>query len=102
MGNKRTCNIRFTGRIAVHKATLPFAIPVNAKYQSVQGVTINIMKPIQSAGCSDRKTAPNPHANKGVHKKLIIKLELANFLFNSAFFKSLLGRSEEHTSELQS
>ena len=32
------------------RATFPFAIPVNAKYQSVHGVTICIINPIQSAG----------------------------------------------------
>src|SRR5690606_17810326 len=46
-GNKRTCNNRFIGRIEVDSGTLPLATPVKTRYQSVQGVTISITKPIQ-------------------------------------------------------
>src|SRR5699024_12703574 len=84
------------------KSTLLFTILEYGKYQSVLGVTMSIMKPIQSARCYDRKTAHNPHANKGVHKKLIIKLELANFLINSAFFKSLLGTDKNRPYNINS
>ena len=50
MGRSSICKIKFTGKIAVESATLPFAISVKIKYQSVHGVTINIINPTQSAG----------------------------------------------------
>ena len=86
MGRSSTCKIKFTGKIAVESATLPFAISVKIKYQSVHGVTINIINPTQSAGRSERNSAPNPQASKGVHKKLIVRLVPANFKLRNPFY----------------
>ena len=72
MGRSSTCKIKFTGKIAVESATLPFAISVKIKYQSVHGVTINIINP---KVLDDRKEIVllTP-SSKGVHKKLIVRL----------------------------
>ncbi|GJF81702.1 hypothetical protein SA19252_26650 [Staphylococcus argenteus] len=50
IGKSTTCRIKLIGRIDVERDTFPFAMPVNARYQSVQGVTISIIKPIHKAG----------------------------------------------------
>ena len=47
---KSTTWDQMIGRIDVERDTFPFAMPVNARYQSVQGVTISIIKPIHKAG----------------------------------------------------
>jgi len=49
-GNNTTCRIKLIGKTDVERAIFPLAIPVNARYQSVQGVTISIIKPIHKAG----------------------------------------------------
>lgn len=91
IGKSTTCRIKLIGRIDVERDTFPFAMPVNARYQSVQGVTISIIKPIHKAGWSDKKIAPNPQANTGVHIKLMIVLEPRNLIFKNAFFNWCSG-----------
>lgn len=49
-GKSMTCSIKLIGKTDVESDTFPFAMPVNARYQSVQGVTISIIKPIHKAG----------------------------------------------------
>jgi len=66
-------------------------MPVKIRYQSVHGVTISIINPIQRAGWSERNTAPNPHTKIGVHMKLMLRLVPANLKFEKPDFKSLIG-----------
>src|SRR5699024_12090272 len=44
-GKSTTCKIKLIGKTDVERDTFPFAIPVKARYQSVQGVTISMIKP---------------------------------------------------------
>ena len=81
---RSTCRIRFIGNTEAPKGTFPLAIEVKTKYQSVQGVTISMMNPIQSAGWFDRKTAPSPQASGGVHIKLMSVLAPRNLMFLNA------------------
>jgi hypothetical protein len=74
-GNKIICSIRFNGKIEAPNKTLPFAIPVKIKYQSVHGVTINIIKPICRSICPARNNFASLNVNKGVIIKFIIKAE---------------------------
>jgi hypothetical protein len=57
---------------------LPFATLVKIKYQSVQGVTINIIKPVCKSTCPARNNFDSPNVNKGVIIKFIIKAESEN------------------------
>src|SRR5690606_12374512 len=70
-GSRTTCRLKFRGRIAVDNATFPFAKPVKIKYQSVQCVTISIIKPIYNAGLSPKKSNARSHAKTGVQTKLM-------------------------------
>jgi len=49
-GKRMTYKMRLIGKMDVERGTLPFAIAVKARYQSVHGVTISIIKPIHKAG----------------------------------------------------
>lgn len=91
IGKSTTCRIKLIGRTEVERDTFPFAMPVNARCQSVQGVTISIMKPIHKAGSSDKKIAPNLQANTDLHIKLMIVLDSRNLIFKYAF---LIGAME--------
>src|SRR5699024_12228698 len=85
------CNKRFKGKIVADKATFPFAIDVNIIYQSVQGVTINIIKPIHNAGLSDRNSIASIHANMGVQTKFMMIVVDVNFKFLKDDFILLIG-----------
>jgi len=67
------------------------ATPVKTRYQSMQGVTRSIIKATKTSGRSLKKSQLSPKANRGVHRKLIIKLSAVTFLFKNAFFKFLMG-----------
>lgn len=84
-GSNSNCSIRFMGRMDAERGTLPRAMPVKSRYQSVQGVTISMIKPIQRAGTSLRNTKPRTNAIKGLNIKLILALTLANFQFLKEF-----------------
>ena len=93
-GNKIICKIKFNGKIEAPKGTLPFATPVKIKYQSVQGVTINIINPICKSICPVRNSFDNTNVNTGVIIKLISndeiekrKLENDFEIFLSSIFK---------------
>ena len=78
--------MRFIGRIDAESGTLPRAIPVKSKYQSVHGVTMSMIKPIHKVGVSFKKKKPRTKANRGLNMKLILALTLANFQFLKEFF----------------
>src|SRR5699024_9569798 len=64
-GKSTTCKIKLIGKTDVERDTFPFAIPVKARYQSVQGVTISMIKPIHTEGQSDKTTEHKRKANQG-------------------------------------
>jgi len=86
IGNNINCRIRFIGRIDAERGTFPRAIPVKSKYQSVQGVTMSMIKPIHKEGVSFKKKKPRIKANSGLNMKLILALTLVNFQFLKEFF----------------
>jgi hypothetical protein len=74
-GNKIICKIKLSGKIEAPNGTLPLATPVKIKYQSVHGVTINMINPICKSICPERNTFDNTNVNNGVKIKLIINAE---------------------------
>src|SRR5699024_12496290 len=50
IGRNTTCTIKLIGKTDVERDTFPFAMPVNGRYESVQGVTMSPMKPSHRAG----------------------------------------------------
>lgn len=70
------------------KGTLPLAILVNTMYQSVQGVTMSMTNPIQSASSWFRKMAPKRYERTGIHIKLISRLSLVNLKLEKLLLKS--------------
>ncbi|GAA0238439.1 hypothetical protein GCM10008921_23410 [Metaclostridioides mangenotii] len=79
-GSNKICRTKFKGRIDDAKGIFPFDIPVKIRYQSVHGVTSSINKPICKSTSFERKTLPNIKAIIGVHIKLMIKLDIENFI----------------------
>jgi hypothetical protein len=73
------------GRMDAERGTLPHAMPVKTKYQSVQGVTISIIKPIHKAGTSLKNKNPSTKASSGLNMKFILPLTLANLQFLKEF-----------------
>src|SRR5699024_5307217 len=86
-----TCKIKLIGKTDVERDTFPFAIPVNVRYQSVQGVTISMIKPINKEGKSDKKTELKPQANIGAQIKLMIVLNHRNVIFKKTFINCCNG-----------
>jgi hypothetical protein len=91
IGSNMTCKIKFRGRIAVDKATFPFAMPVKIRYQSVHGVTISIINPIYSDGLSPKNTIASSHARMGVQTKFMRIEVYVNFMFLKAILISSIG-----------
>lgn len=77
------CSIKFSGNIDEPRATFPLTIHVNIKYQSVHGVTINIIYPINNSEFLLKNNLPKIKIgiNIGVHMKLIIIAINVNFKF---------------------
>ena len=61
------------------------------KYQSVQGVTISIINPINIAGLLPKNTNERSHAKIGVQTKFMITEVYVNLMFLKAFFISWRG-----------
>jgi hypothetical protein len=90
-GNNNSWRIRFIGRMDADRGTLPRAIPVKSKYQSVQGVTMSIIKPIHNAGVSLKNKNPRENARIGLNMKLMPALMPANLQFLKEFLSCLRG-----------
>ncbi|CAI3641319.1 conserved hypothetical protein [Clostridium neonatale] len=58
-GSNRICNNKLSGSMEAPNAIFPFAIPVNTRYQSVQGVTISITSPICKSTELLKNISPN-------------------------------------------
>lgn len=84
-GSNASCRIRFIGKMDAESDTLPRAIPVKRRYQSVQGVTISMIKPIHKAGVSLKNRNPRAKASRGLNMKLMLPLTPANFQFLKEF-----------------
>lgn len=87
------CNIKFMGNIDKLKLMSPFAIFVNIKYQSVQGVSMSMKKPIKMSTFPFKNIDPRKYPNSGVHRKLIIRDVIVNLTFLKLCFNSLTGAS---------
>src|SRR5690606_36225973 len=61
------------------------------KYQSVQGVTINITNPIHKLKWSFKRSKPNRYANIGVHIKLITRFADMNLRLENPASRFLMG-----------
>lgn len=74
----------------------PFASLVNTKYQSVQGVNINMKKPMKMSMVPLKNIEPKKYPNNGVHMKFIIMLVRLNLTFLKLFFNSFRGISKNN------
>ena len=86
--------IKLIGSIDKLKFKSPFTILVNTKYQSVQGVIISMINPINMSIFPFRNRFPKKYPNNGVHIKLIIMLVELNLMFLKLSFKFLMGTSK--------
>jgi hypothetical protein len=77
-GSKGICDTRFGGGTELLSGTFSFDDAVNARYQSVHRVTINISILIWTSIESEKDAIPRTTANIGVQTKLIIKAEEVN------------------------
>ena len=95
------CRIRLIGNMDKLSLTSPFAIFVNTKYQSVQGVNMSMKNPINISTLPFKNSEPRKYPNKGVHMKLIIRLVVVNFTFLKLFFNSLRGTSRNNPNSIK-
>jgi hypothetical protein len=66
-------------------------MPVKIKYQSVQGVTMSIIKPICKLMCPPRNILDNANVSRGVTIKLIANAEIENFRSEKDFEISFIS-----------
>ena len=78
------------------KLTLPLAIFVNTRYQSVHGVKISMKNPIRISMFPFKNIDPRKYPSSGVQIKLIIKAVFVNLKSLKLFFKSLRGTSRNN------
>jgi hypothetical protein len=90
-GNNRICSIKFNGKIEEPNVTLPFANPVKIKYQSVQGVTSNIIKPICKSIAPGKNICDNTNANSGVQTKFIMNADSEKRTFINDFESNFIS-----------
>jgi hypothetical protein len=99
-GNKTICKIKFKGKIEAPRGTLPFAMPVKIKYQSVHGVTISIMKPVCKSICPERNIFDNIMVNKGVKIKLMTSAETEKRKSENDFEISFISTFRKRTKSI--
>jgi hypothetical protein len=99
-GNKTICKIKFNGKIEAPRGTLPFSMPVKIKYQSVHGVTINIIKPICKSICPARNIFDKIIVNKGVKIKLMINEEIEKRKSENDFEISFISTFRKRTKSI--
>ena len=68
-GRRTIWSTRLIGRMVLLSSTLPLAIPVKTRNQSVQGVTKSIIRPVLASMESGKKTRASTNANSGVQMK---------------------------------
>jgi hypothetical protein len=90
-GSNTICKIKLRGKIEAPKVTLPFARPVKIKYQSVQGVTINMIKPICKSISPARNLFDNARVMRGLMIKLMTKAAMENRTFKNDFEISFIS-----------
>ncbi len=72
-GSSTIWRARFKGSRVLLSSTFPLAMPVNTRYQSVQGVTSSIMIPVLASTDPGKNAVARTKARIGVQTKLITR-----------------------------
>ncbi len=80
-GRSTTWSTRFSGSMDIPSSTFPLLMPVNTRYQSVQGVTSSMISPMRRSGLPPKKARPRAYASTGVSTKFRARAEAVKRTF---------------------